>query len=210
MRASWPWAALVVLGAYHGLNPGMGWLFAVARGLQDQRRSTVLRSLLPIAAGHEASIAVVVGLVAVAQLTVTPRLLPLLAAGALVAFGLLTLWRRRSHPRGFGMRVGTLGLAAWSFLMSSAHGAGLMLAPLLLQLPVPGGGPHDAQLLIGPFAPGLLAASLHTTVMLVVMGTIALVVYDRFGLGFLRRAWFNMDLIWAVTLVTAGIVTLLT
>ena len=210
MRASWPWAALAVLGAYHGMNPGMGWLFAVARGLQDQRRSTVLRSLLPIAAGHEASIAVVVGLVTVAQLTIAPRLLPLLAAGALVAFGLLTLWRRRSHPRGFGMRVGTLGLAAWSFLMSSAHGAGLMLAPLLLQLEVSGGGPHDAQLLIGPFAPGLLAASLHTTVMLVVMGTIALVVYERYGLGFLRRAWFNMDLIWAVTLVTAGIVTLLT
>ena len=210
MRQSWPWAALAVLGAYHGINPGMGWLFAVARGMQEQRRSTVLRSLLPIAAGHEASIAVVVGLVAVAQLTVAPRLLPLLAAGALVAFGLLTVWRRRSHPRGFGMRIGTVGLAIWSFLMSSAHGAGLMLVPLLLQLPVAGGGPHDVWLVIGPFAPGLVAASLHTTVMLLVMGTVALVVYDRFGVGFLRRAWVNMDLIWAVTLVTAGIVTLLT
>src|SRR2546421_12080796 len=132
----WPWGVLILLGAYHGMNPGMGWLFAVARGLQEQRRSTVIRSLLPIAAGHEASIAVVVGLVAVAQLTIAPRLLPLLAAGALVAFGLLALWERRAHPRGFGMRVGTRGLAAWSFLMSSAHGAGLMLAPLLLQLPV--------------------------------------------------------------------------
>jgi hypothetical protein len=210
MRQSWPWAALAVLGAYHGLNPGMGWLFAVARGLQEQRRSKVLSSLLPIAAGHEASIAVVVGLVAVAQLTVAPRLLPVLAAAALVGFGLLTVWRRRSHPRGFGMRIGTVGLVIWSFLMSSAHGAGLMLVPLLLQLPVVGGGPHDAWLLIGPFAPGLLAASLHTAVMLLVMGLVALVVYNRFGVGFLRKAWFNMDLIWAVTLITAGIVTLLT
>jgi len=202
--------ALAVLGAYHGLNPGMGWLFAVARGLQEQRRSTVLRSLLPIAVGHEASIAVVVGLVAVAQLTIAPTVMPLLTAAALVGFGLLSLWRRRSHPRGFGMRIGTLGLAIWSFLMSSAHGAGLMLVPLLLQLPVYGGGPHDARLLIGPFAPGILAASLHTTVMLLVMGTVAIVVYEKVGLGFLRRSWLNLDLIWAVTLVSAGVVTLFT
>ena len=205
------WLTLAGLGAYHGVNPAMGWLFAVSRGMQERSRRAVLRSLLPIAIGHEASIAVVVGLVAIAQLTVAPKLLPLLAAAALLAFGLLTLWRRKTHPRGFGMRIGTFGLTAWSFLMSSAHGAGLMLAPLLLQLPVStAAGPHDAWLVVGPFAPGLLAASLHTTAMLLVMGTVALVVYERFGLTFLRKAWFNMDLVWAVTLVAAGVVTLLT
>ncbi len=210
MTDSWPWAALAVLGAYHGVNPAMGWLFALARGVQEQRRSTVLRSLLPIAVGHETSIAVVVTLVAIAQVTIAPKMLPLLAAAALVAFGALSLWRRRTHPRGTGMRVGTVGLAAWSFLMSSAHGAGLMLVPLLLQLPVSAGGPHDARLLLGPFAPGLLAASLHTATMLLVMGIVALIVYERLGLRFLRRAWYNLDLVWAVTLVTAGVVTLFT
>jgi hypothetical protein len=210
MLHAWPWTALAVLGAYHGINPGMGWLFAVARGLQERRRIAVLTSLLPIALGHEASIAVVVVLVTVAQVWIAPQLLPFLAAGALVGFGLLSLWRRRSHPKGTGMRIGALGLAGWSFLMSSAHGAGLMLVPILLQLPARSGGPHEAWFLIGPFSPGLAAATLHTGVMLLVMGTVALVVYDRLGLRFLRQAWFNLDLVWAVSLVIAGVVTLLT
>ena len=134
--ALWPWAALVLLGAYHGVNPGMGWLFAVARGLQEKSRRAVLGSLLPIAIGHEASIVMVVIAVSLTAQVVPPFFVRLLAALVLVSFGLYKLARPRSHPGGFGIRVGPAGLTMWSFLMSSAHGAGLMLAPVLLGLQV--------------------------------------------------------------------------
>jgi hypothetical protein len=205
----WPWAALAALGVYHGLNPGMGWLLAVARGLQDQRRSSLLRSLVPIAVGHEASIAIVIVMVKILQLFLVPRVLPLLAAAALIAYGGLTILRRRRHPRGAGMRMSGWSLAAWSFLMSSAHGAGLMLVPVLLQLPAHGAGPH-VEFIPSSLLQGAVAASIHTSAMLLVMAAVALAVYERFGVGLLRRAWFNLDLAWAVALVAAGVVTLVT
>lgn len=204
--AAWPWGALLLLGAYHGVNPGMGWLFAVARGLQERSRGAVLRSLLPIAAGHELSIVIVVVAVALSERYVPPHAVRLLAALVLVGFGVYKLARPRSHVRGSGMRVGALGLAAWSFLMSSAHGAGLMLAPVLLGLPV-AGGYTDLRSLGGQAA---LAASLHVVAMLAVMGAVAVVVYERVGVAVLRRAWFNLDLAWAGVLVAGGAFTLLT
>jgi len=203
---AWPWVALALLGAYHGVNPGMGWLFAVGRGLQERRRSAVLGALLPIAAGHELSIVLVVLAVAVTQTLVPPHTVRLAAALALLAFGVYTLARPRSHPRGFGMRVGALGLAAWSFLMSSAHGAGLMLAPVLLGLPVADGYSDLRQ--VG--ATAALAATVHVAAMLTTMALVAVVVYEKLGLGLLRRGWFNLDLAWSVVLLVAGGVTLFT
>ena len=212
MTGWWPWATLALLGAYHGLNPGMGWLFAVARGIQEQRRSAVWQSLLPIAAGHEAAIGLVVLGVGLAEVVIAPQALRLGAAGVMLAFGIYRLVRRRAHPRGFGMRIGLLGLAAWSFLMSSAHGAGLMLVPILLRLP--GSESTDVSLLTGvaTISPlqGLLAATVHTAALLLVMASVAIVVYERLGLEFLRRAWLNLDLVWVVTLLAAGLVTLFT
>jgi hypothetical protein len=202
--AVWPWAALVLLGVYHGVNPGMGWLFAVGRGLQERRRRAVLGALLPIALGHELSIVLVVVAVVLTQALVPPHTVRLLAALALVGFGVYTLAWPRRHPRGFGMRIGLLGLAAWSFLMSSAHGAGLMLAPVLLGLPVADQYSDLRQL-------GLtagLAATVHVAAMLVTMAVVAVVVYEKLGLRLLRRAWFNMDLAWGVVLLVAGAVTL--
>ena len=159
----WPWAALALLGAYHGVNPGMGWLFAVARGLQEKSRRGVLSSLLPIAIGHEASIAIVVVAVSLTEQLVPPFLVRLLAALVLVSFGVYKLARPRSHPGGFGMRIGPAGLAAWSFLMSSAHGAGLMLAPILLGLPVYATYHSLSEISLQAVA----AASLHVAAMLV-------------------------------------------
>ena len=204
--AAWPWVTLALLGVYHGVNPGMGWLFAVARGLQERRRGAVLGALLPIAAGHELSIVLVVLAVAVTQTLVPPHTVRLAAALALLAFGVYTLARPRSHPRGFGMRVGALGLAAWSFLMSSAHGAGLMLAPVLLGLPVADGYSDLRQ--VG--ATAALAATVHVAAMLTTMALVAVVVYEKLGLGLLRRGWFNLDLAWSVVLLVAGGVTLFT
>jgi hypothetical protein len=204
--AVWPWLALAGLGVYHGANPGMGWLFAVGRGLQERRRGAVLGALLPIALGHELSIVVVVIAVTLTQALLPPHTVRLAAALLLVCFGLYTLARPRRHPRGFGMRVGVLGLALWSFLMSSAHGAGLMLAPVLFGLPV---SEHFSDLRqLGTAA--LLAATVHVTAMAATMAVVAVVVYEKLGLGLLRRGWFNLDLGWSLVLVASGALTLFT
>ena len=204
--AWWPWAALALLGTYHGVNPGMGWLFAVARGMQEKSRRAVLSSLLPIAIGHEASILMVVIAVSLTEEFVPPFFVRLLAALVLVTFGLYKLLRPRLHPSGFGMRVGFIGLAGWSFLMSSAHGAGLMLAPVLLGLPVYSGYHSLSEISLQAVA----AASLHVAAMLFVMGVVSVVVYERVGVGILRRSWFNLDLGWSLVLIASGAVTLFT
>jgi hypothetical protein len=215
-----PWLTLVLLGAFHGLNPGMGWLFAVALGLQEQARRAVIRAFGPIALGHAASIAVVVVVVAVARAWVTPGLLEVLGACALLTFGLYKWLRPLSHPRWVGMRVHGRDLAAWSFLMATAHGAGLMLVPVLLRLPA--SGEHAAHLahaapapqvmqagLVAPRLAELVPIGVHTLAMFAAMGLIALVVYEKVGLAILRRAWFNLDRIWAGALIGAGGLTLL-
>lgn len=169
MSAWWPWDVLIILGAYHGINPGMGWLFAVARGLQEQKRAAVWQSFLPIAIGHEAAIGVVVVLVAVAQFLVAPEALRIAGAAVLFAFAGYRLWRRTAHPRGFGMRIGLRGLFGWSFLMSSAHGAGLMLVPILLHFSTAGGGQDMALIAYTTaFSPleGIAAATLHTVALI--------------------------------------------
>jgi hypothetical protein len=208
MNASWPWLALALLGAYHGLNPGMGWLFAVARGLQEHRRAAVLGSLLPIALGHAASIAIVVLLVGGARSLAPPGPLRTAGAAVLILFGLFKLLKPRAHPRWVAMRVGSGELVLWSFLMATAHGAGLMLFPVLLALP------SAAQAHAGHGHPSLgndaVALLVHTLAMLIVMGAVAIVVYEKLGLSILRRAWVNLDLIWVVAIVAAGLFTLFT
>ncbi len=201
----WTVAAFALLGVYHGVNPGMGWLLAVGRGLQDRSRRSLLLSLLPIAVGHELSVVLVVGGVLLTQAFVPPHTIRLLAALVLISFGVYKIWRPRAHPRGSGMRMGLLGLAGWSFLMASAHGAGLMLAPVLLGMPV-----SDSYADVRGI--GLVAAMLsavHVTVMLGTMAVVAVIVYERLGLNVLRRAWVNLDLGWAAILVASGVVALL-
>src|SRR5881628_1565297 len=134
MSGLWPWLALLGLGAYHGINPGMGWLFAVALGMQEKHRRAVLAAIPPIALGHALSIGLVVGLLWLAQASVPEKALRYGAAAILFGFGFYRFVRAR-HPRWVGMRVGFRDLTLWSFLMASAHGAGLMLVPLLLQWP---------------------------------------------------------------------------
>ena len=202
--AVWPWAALALLGAYHGVNPGMGWLFAVARGMQEKSRRAVLASLLPIAIGHEASIVLVVIGVSLTEQFLPTFFIRLVAALVLVSFGVYKLVRPRSHPGGFGMRVGLGGLAMWSFLMSSAHGAGLMLAPVLLGLPVYASYHSLSEISLQAVA----AASLHVAAMLLVMGIVSVIVYEKVGLGILRRGWFNLDLGWSLVLIASGALTL--
>jgi hypothetical protein len=212
-----PWLSLGLLGAYHGLNPGMGWLFAVALGLQEKRRWAVLRAFGPIAAGHAASVSIVVLVLGAAQFLVDPGLLRMLGGGILVAFGLYKLLRPLSHPKWVGMRVGPADLAMWSFLMASAHGAGLMLMPLLLglQSDTTAHTAHAAGLVppalldnaVSLALVNLLAVAVHTITMFLVMGIIALIVYEKVGLKILRSAWINLDRIWAGTLIVTGALT---
>ncbi|MEU8215435.1 hypothetical protein AB0C47_06660 [Micromonospora taraxaci] len=201
-------ATLAALGAFHGLNPAMGWLFAVARGLQERSRSALLRALPPIAAGHLASVAIVAALVAATRSVTTSTALAVAGGVLLVAFGLWRLLSER-HFRWAGMRLSSAQLAGWSFLMSSAHGAGLMLLPVLVAEPVSGG--HAGHLAAAPVGAltGLAAAGVHTVAMLGVALAVALLVYQVLGVGVLRRAWFNVDRLWAGVLVAAGLVTLL-
>ena len=214
MNESWPWLALAALGAYHGLNPAMGWLFAVALGLQEQRRSAVLQALPPIALGHAIAVLLAVLVVGVAQIVVPLDVLRYVCAGALVLFGLYKLVRRR-HPRWVGMQVGFGDLTAWSFLMASAHGAGLMLMPVLLGLSsverMHGphmSGTHAAMADSSTALADLAAVGLHTLALFVVMGAVAVLVYEKLGVMILKRAWINLDLLWAGTLVAAGVITL--
>jgi uncharacterized membrane protein len=205
---SWPWLTLAVLGAYHGLNPAMGWLFAVALGLQEQRRGAVLQALPPIALGHAVAISLAVLVVGVAQFVVPLDVLRYVGAGALILFGLYKLARRR-HPRWVGMRVGFRDLTAWSFLMATAHGAGLMLIPVLVGLSsTEEPGAHAAMTGPATVLAGLAVVGLHTLAMFAVMGAIAVVVYEKLGVIILKRTWFNLDLLWAGTLVAAGVITL--
>jgi hypothetical protein len=218
-----PWITLFGLGAYHGINPGMGWLFAVALGLQEKKRRAVLAAIPPIALGHALSIGVAVGLLYLAQASIPHAALRYAAAAILFGFGFYRLFRSR-HPKWVGMRVGFRDLTLWSFLMASAHGAGLMLVPILLgwQTNSPHGdhsehlshiqnaGDVSAQQVTGIAQPlkWLAAVGVHSSGHLLVTLLIALLVYEKFGLAMLRTAWFNLDLLWMIALMISGILIL--
>ena len=210
MTADAAWLTLAGLGVYHGINPAMGWLFAVSRGMQERSRRAVLRSLVPIAIGHEASIALVALLVLGLSTTTDPKALRIGAAAALVAFGIFRFVKPRAHFRWTSMRVSDRELGMWSFLMSTAHGAGLMVAPVILGLRASQSGGHDdmAMLAGGRLDITAVGLAVHVGAMVAVMGAIAYFVYARVGLQILRRAWLNTEQVWAGAFVLAGLVTL--
>lgn len=226
MSDLWPWLALFALGAYHGINPGMGWLFAVALGLQERSRRAVLAALPPIALGHALSIGVVVGLLWLGRASLPDKVLRVGTAALLFGFGLYRFVRSR-HPTWVGMRVGFRDLTLWSFVMASAHGAGLMLLPILL-----GGFPagptehtthpghsgflghagHFSSPPVAAFAGRLrwlAAVGVHSMGHLLVAALVAILVYEKLGLALLRRAWFNLDLLWVLALMIGGVLILL-
>jgi hypothetical protein len=203
----WPWLAVAGLGVYHGLDPSMGWLFAVALGLQDRSRARVVRALGPIALGHLLAIATVV--VIIGGLSALFAINYVRPAGAviLILFGVFRFVWPRAHPRWVAMRVNSAELALWSFLMASAHGAGLMLFPLLLRI-APNMCVSPLLPSTHPYVQAAAVVLLHTGAMIVVMGTVAIVVYQYVGLAILRSAWINLDTIWAGALVAAGLLSL--
>lgn len=202
------WAMLMALGAFHGVNPGMGWLFAVALGMQERRRGAVLRALVPLGAGHALAVAAALGATLAIGAVGPVNELRWPIAAVLVSLGVIRIFRHQ-HPRSAGMRVGLTGLTVWSFLMATAHGAGLMVVPVFLSLSR--GGPHMHHL---PAAAGtsvaaaLFATGVHAASYLAVTAFMAVLVFDKLGVGIVRRTWLNLDLIWAGALVATGAITL--
>ena len=218
---TWSWLAVAALGAGHGLNPGMGWLFAVALGLQAGRSGAVWRALPPLAVGHALAVAAAALTAAALGWLIPLGVLKWVVGVALFTLGVLRLARHR-HPRYGGMQVGFRELTTWSFLMATAHGAGLMVLPLVVGKDAgmagmaSGHATHSAHLANAALVPawasvdaGLWAAAVHTAGYLLVTGLIAVTVYKRLGLRLLRVMWINLDLIWGSALLVTGALTLI-
>jgi hypothetical protein len=202
---SFSWAGLLALGAFHGVNPGMGWLFAVALGMQERRRSAVCRAMLPLALGHGLAIAAVIAVAVLMGAVIPLRAIQWVVSGVLLALGISRFFRH-GHPRWVGMQVGMRDLTVWSFLMASAHGAGLMVLPLVLTAAAGPHHAHHAAAAAGVISP-VSATIVHSVGYLAVSAGVALVVFEKLGVGLLRKAWFNLDLVWAAALVATGVVT---
>lgn len=201
-------AVLVGLGAFHGVNPGMGWLFAVALGMQERRRSAVWSALLPLAMGHALAIAAAVAIAVLVGAIIPMRNLRWAVAAFLLALGVSRLIRHW-HPRWVGMRVGMGGLTVWSFLMASAHGAGLMVVPVFLAMGHESNRPACHAMTASTPMAALLATLLHAVGYLLITAAVALAVFEKLGVRILRKAWFNVDLIWVATLIATALMTIL-
>jgi hypothetical protein len=199
---------LLFLGAFHGINPGMGWLFAVALGMQENRAAAVWRALVPIGIGHACAVAAAVALGIVAGIVLPTAVLRWPIAAILIMLGVFRLVRHR-HPRYGSMRIGVVGLAIWSFLVATAHGAGLMVLPVWLRLSAATGdhGPHVHTMT--NLASGVAATAVHSVSYLIVTAIVASIVFHKLGVGLLRKAWINLDLIWAAALIASGTLTVL-
>lgn len=221
---SLPWLPLLALGAVHGINPAMGWLFAVGRGLQERDRRAVWRALGPLALGHAMAIAAAVLLAMTLGQMLPVHWLRWIVAAALAAVGVDGLVRHR-HVRLGGMRVSALELTTWSFLMASVHGAGLMVLPFVLGTvaSTPSAVLHHdhAMGLAGGQARPLLAAGvgvvdqigvtaplIHTLGYLAVTAALAVIVYEKVGLRILRRAWINLNVLWSAALIAAAVISI--
>jgi len=199
------WLAVVAFGVWHGLNPAMGWPLAVANGLSARRDWAVFATAAPLAFGHLLAMAVVLVPFALLAWVVEWSRGIRFGAGLLVlAFGVYRLIDRR-HPR-FLARVPPTRLAWWSFLMATAHGAGLMLVPITLGLCAPADAGHERLMaaLASSVATALWVALLHTAVMIGCGVMIAWLVYRWLGLRFIARSWFNLDAVWAASLIVSG------
>src|SRR5690242_19621823 len=207
------WMAVVASGLYHGVNPGMGWPLAVSAGLMGRGRRDVVAALAPLAAGHLVSMFVI--LLPFALMTALlnwQREIRLGASAIVITFGVFRLVNRR-HPRALA-RIRPTQLALWSFAIATAHGAGLMLLPFYLglcsteELDLA----HQASsiLIAQNSVTAVLVSLAHTLSMVTAGGVLALLVYDWLGLKFLSRSWFNLDFVWAISLVLIGTIGLVT
>lgn len=207
------WWAVVAAGIYHGVNPGMGWPLAVSSALMERRQSSLFKALLALALGHLLAMAAILFPFSVLiWLAEWQREIQIGAACLVIGLGVYLLINRR-HPR-FLARVPPSRLALWSFLVAMAHGAGLMLVPIYLGIckTVETNAGHAAaqDIMGGTAGLALLVALVHTAAMMLSGGALAFGVYRWLGLKFLSKSWFNLDLVWALSLIFVGLLALAT
>ncbi len=203
------WGAVIASGVYHGINPGMGWPLAVSAALMERRRSALAMALAMLALGHFlAMTAILLPFSAMTTLVAWQREIRIGAGLLVVGFGIYLLVNRR-HPR-FLARVKPGRLALWSFLAATAHGAGMMLVPVYLGLcgveELDAGHRAATDLITSNIGTALAVASIHTAAMILSGGALAFVAYLWFGLKMLPRAWINLDVLWALSLVLVGLI----
>lgn len=206
------WWAVVASGIYHGVNPGMGWPLAVSAALLDRKRGSLYGALLALAAGHLlAMVAILLPFTALLFLVEWQRGIRIGAACLVLGLGVYLLFNRR-HPR-FLARVPPSRLALWSFLAATAHGAGLMLVPIYLGIcgtaETDAGHEAAAGLMSGNAMVAVMVATVHTLSMMFSGGVLAVGTYHWLGLRFLSRTWFNLDLLWALSLIIVGATSLI-
>lgn len=206
------WWAVLASGLYHGINPGMGWPLAVSSALMERRQSSLFKALLALALGHLAAMmAILLPFSALLWLAEWQTVLQTGAALIVIALGIYLLINRR-HPR-FLARVPPSRLALWSFLVAMAHGAGLMLVPIYLgicdTIGTEAGHTAADTLMRGTLSTALLVALAHTVAMLLSGGALAFGTYHWLGLKFLQKSWFNLDILWALSLILVGVLALL-
>jgi hypothetical protein len=210
------WLAVLLSGVYHGANPGMGWPLAVSAALMEldtgARRSALLRALGALSVGHFlAMLAMLLPFSALLVLAEYERPIRLVAGALVIALG-AWLFVTNRHPR-FLARVPPSRLALWSFLVALAHGAALMLVPIYLGLCAEAdldAGHSAALTLMRNLWTGLVVAVMHTAAMLATGGALAWAVWRYFGLRAIRQGWFDLERIWAASLVLVGILAIWT
>lgn len=201
------WWAVILSGIYHGINPGMGWPLAVSAALMERRHSALPKALGLLALGHFlAMLAVLLPFSLLFYLVVWEKEVRIAAALLVIAMGIYLLINRR-HPRILA-RIHPAKLALWSFLAAMAHGAGLMLVPIFLgicaTLPETADGYAVQALIQSNVSIGIIVAASHTIAMTVAGAVLAVVIYRWLGLKFLSSTWFNLDLVWALSLIIVG------
>ena len=207
----WLWLALVASGLYHGVNPGMGWPLAVSAGLMDKSPRALFRALWALSVGHlVATLLVLLPFALLLVLADWQRPIQISASLLVIAFGLYRLIARR-HPRALA-RIPPTQLALWSFAVAIAHGAALMLVPIYLGLcqafELDAGHEAAGALMKASLGMALLVSLVHVAAMVSAGGCLAWLVYRHLGLRFVSRSWFNLDAIWATSLIVVGVVAL--
>jgi hypothetical protein len=205
------WLTVIASGLYHGVNPGMGWPLAVSAGLMDKRPRALAAALVPLAAGHLlAMLAVMLPFAFLLALVAWQRQIRIAASLLLIGFGVFRLVERR-HPRALA-RIRSSQLALWSFVVAIAHGAGLMLVPIYLglcrQASLDAGDRAASSLVNANLEMAVLVAAVHAAAMIAAGGSLAFLTFRYLGLQFISRSWFNLDLLWAVSLVLVGTIAL--
>lgn len=201
------WLAVAGLGLFHGINPAMGWLFAVALGLNRRSERLVWLALVPIALGHALAVAIILFVALALGLILEPGPLQRFAGVILLAWAAWHALYGHRHALRVGMQTGLGGLFLWSFLMANAHGAGLMLIPAVIPLCLAASPAHELTA-GGSVLVALTALGVHTGAMLATIAIISIAVYKWIGVAFLRRGWINLDLLWTMALIVCGIILL--